>query len=61
MAEQKQDSKESEVEESGSLIDQIMQETRLKPSDEGYDTAKKGIQAFIGDCRTAEGQHREIS
>lgn len=32
-----------------SLIDQIMQETRLKPADDGYDTAKKGVEAFIGD------------
>jgi len=39
-------------EEGGSLIDQIMQETRLKPDDEGYNTAKKGVQAFIGDLLT---------
>ena len=35
--------------EDGSLIDQIMQETRIKPTDEGYDTAKKGVEAFISD------------
>lgn len=38
----------TEVSES-SLIDQIMQETRLKPSDEGYETARKGVAAFISD------------
>ena len=32
-----------------SLLDQIMAETRIKPEDEGYDTAKKGVQAFISD------------
>jgi len=32
-----------------SLLDQIMQETRLKPADDGYETAKKGVEAFIGD------------
>ena len=33
----------------GSLLDQIMQETRLIPTDEGYETAKRGVEAFIGD------------
>lgn len=49
MAEEQQQSEQAAVEEGVSLIDQIMQETRLKPADEGYDTAKKGVQAFIGD------------
>lgn len=30
-----------------SLLDQIMNETKLKPSDEGYDVAKQGVSAFI--------------
>ncbi len=30
-----------------SMLDQIMQETRLKPDDEGYATAKRGVEAFI--------------
>lgn len=33
----------------GSLLDQIMQETRLKPSDEGYGIAKRGVEAFIAE------------
>ncbi|MCY1669059.1 type VI secretion system contractile sheath large subunit [Rhizobium sp. SL86] len=32
-----------------SLLDQILQETRLTPSDDGYDTARKGISAFISE------------
>ncbi len=32
-----------------SLLDQIMEQTRLKPDDEGYDTARRGVQAFIAD------------
>lgn len=39
----------AELAEESSLIDQIMQETRLKPTDEGYDTARKGVAAFIAD------------
>src|SRR5437763_1960742 len=31
----------------GSLLDEIMVQTKMKPSDEGYDVAKKGVQAFI--------------
>ncbi len=33
----------------GSLIDQIMEQTRLKPDDDGYETAQKGVKAFIAD------------
>jgi type VI secretion system protein ImpC len=33
--------------EGGSLLDEILSESRIKPSDEGYDVAKKGIAAFI--------------
>ena len=41
---------QNQVEAEGiSLLDQIMQETRLKPADDGYETAKKGVEAFIGD------------
>jgi type VI secretion system protein ImpC len=31
----------------GSLLDEILAETKIKPSDDGYDVAKRGIQAFI--------------
>ncbi|MBV8882143.1 MAG: hypothetical protein JO332_19455, partial [Planctomycetaceae bacterium] len=31
----------------GSLLDEIMVQTKLKPNDEGYEVAKKGVQAFI--------------
>ncbi len=47
--EEQQQSEQATLEEGVSLIDQIMQETRLKPADEGYETARKGVQAFIGD------------
>jgi type VI secretion system protein ImpC len=31
----------------GSLLDEILAEGRMKPSDEGYDVARRGIQAFM--------------
>lgn len=34
-------------ETTNSLLDQILSETKLKPTDDGYDVAKRGVQAFI--------------
>src|SRR5215467_6735806 len=36
----------------GSLLDEILSETKLTPTDEGYDVTKKGIQAFITELLT---------
>ena len=33
----------------GSLLDQIMQQTSLAPSDEGYSLARKGVEAFVAE------------
>jgi type VI secretion system protein ImpC len=32
-----------------SLLDEILSETKLKPTDEGYDVTRKGVQAFIAE------------
>jgi type VI secretion system protein ImpC len=32
-----------------SLLDEVLAETKLKPNDEGYETAKRGISAFISE------------
>jgi type VI secretion system protein ImpC len=56
MAEERAQFEQSAEAEGVSLIDQIMQETRMQPAGEGYDTAKKGVQAFIGDLL---GPHRK--
>ncbi|MFY9268869.1 MAG: type VI secretion system contractile sheath large subunit [Candidatus Manganitrophaceae bacterium] len=37
-----------------SLIDTILQETKLKPSEEGYDVAKRGVEAFIEELLTPD-------
>src|SRR3954453_17025397 len=29
------------------LLDEILKETKLKPTDDGYDVARRGVQAFI--------------
>ncbi|WP_394822131.1 type VI secretion system contractile sheath large subunit [Pendulispora albinea] len=36
----------------GSLLDEILLETKLTPTDDGYDVAKRGIRALIGELLT---------
>ncbi len=61
MAEQEQQVAQAEAAEAGgSLIEQIMQETRLKPEDEGYETAKKGVQAFITDLLAPQRRGEKV-
>ena len=52
-----------EAEEAG-LLEQIMQETKMRPSDEGYDVAKKGVDAFIAEMlapkRTEQKANKDV-
>lgn len=47
-----------------SLLDEILAETKLKPSDDGYDVARQGVEAFIADLlapgRMAEKADRAV-
>ncbi len=43
-----------------SMLDQIMQETRLKPDDEGYETAKRGVEAFISNLLEPSKQGQKV-
>jgi type VI secretion system protein ImpC len=45
--------------QSGSLLDEIMVQTKLKPSDEGYEVAKKGVQAFIAQLLAPAGKDQK--
>ena len=51
MAEEKQQEQAAAAEvqtaEAGSLLDDIVTATKLKPADEGYDIAKRGVQALL--------------
>jgi type VI secretion system protein ImpC len=51
---------EAATEEGLSLIEQIMAETRLKPQDDGYATAKKGVEAFIADLLTPSRKDEKV-
>ncbi len=41
-----------------SLLDEILAETKLKPSDDGYDVARRGVEAFVADM-LAPGRNQE--
>ncbi len=43
-----------------SLLDEILEETRIRPSDEGYDTARRGVQAFLAELLTPEREGVKI-
>ncbi len=61
MAENEKETQAAEsLTEEGSLIDQIMAETRIKPTDDGYDTARKGVEAFIGDMISSRKKGEKV-
>jgi type VI secretion system protein ImpC len=45
---QKQDASQAQAAE-GSILDQIMQQTNMAPSDEGYSVARRGVEAFVAE------------
>ena len=50
MAETEKETQKAEAQqtgEQGSLLDEIVQATKVKPGDEGYDMTRQGVQAFI--------------
>ena len=44
-----------------SLLDQILTETKITPRDEGYDVAKRGVAAFIGELLKPSRQDAKIN
>ena len=44
-----------------SLLDQILGETKITPRDEGYDVAKRGIAAFIGELMKPARQDEKVN
>jgi type VI secretion system protein ImpC len=46
--------------EEGSLLDSILAETRIGPNDEGFDVAKRGVQAFVSELLLKGGAVQRI-
>jgi type VI secretion system protein ImpC len=50
MAEKEKETQQTQAQQAegqGSLLDEIVQATKVKPGDEGYDMTRQGVQAFI--------------
>lgn len=46
--------------EEGSLLDAILGESKIKPNDEGYETAKRGVEAFIAEMLAPNRQGQKV-
>jgi len=46
--------------EGGSLLEEILAETKMTPGDEGYEVAKRGVQAFIAELITPKREGEKI-
>jgi type VI secretion system protein ImpC len=61
VSEQKENAQEAEaVELEGGLLDQIMTETKMKPSDEGFSVAKRGVEALIAEMLTPKNKDEKV-
>jgi type VI secretion system protein ImpC len=63
MAEEKKEvtQEKAQVAEEPSLLDQILDSTRLKPTDEAYSITKQGVQAFIDALLKPEREGAKVS
>jgi len=59
--EQKTQEIKSSDTQSLSLIDEIVQQTKMKPSDEGYSITKQGVQAFIDELLKPQMEGEKVS
>ena len=46
--------------EGGSLLDEFLAETKMTPGDEGYEIAKRGVQAFIAELVTPKREGEKV-
>ncbi|MDQ7031993.1 MAG: type VI secretion system contractile sheath large subunit [Desulfonauticus sp.] len=52
---------EQGTEQEGSILDEIIQATKLSPEDEGYEVTKRGVQAFLDELLKPERESVKIS
>lgn len=61
MAEEKEKKAEgANVEEQASLLEEILYETKLKPSEEGYSIARRGVEAFITELLSPDRKEARV-
>jgi type VI secretion system protein ImpC len=64
MSESKENAQQAEsvaLEGEGDLLSQIMTETRIKPTDEGYSIAKRGVEALIAEMLAPNNQGEKVN
>jgi predicted component of type VI protein secretion system len=44
----------------GSLLEEILAETKMTPGDEGYEIAKRGVQAFIAELISPKREGEKV-
>ena len=55
------DSKASAKNKAGTtLLDQVMKETRMNPDDDGFETARRGVEAFISDLVSSDQKIEKV-
>jgi type VI secretion system protein ImpC len=60
MATEAQSSGGSQTLEGGSLIEEILADAKMTPGDEGYEIAKRGVQAFIAELITPKREGEKV-
>ncbi|MFO7875008.1 MAG: type VI secretion system contractile sheath large subunit [Desulfovermiculus sp.] len=58
---EKQEKQEQETQTQGSLLDEIVEATNLKPDDEGYSMTRRGLQEFLQQIVAGNKQEAKIS
>ncbi|MFP3442291.1 type VI secretion system contractile sheath large subunit, partial [Pantoea sp. SIMBA_133] len=56
-----QQSAASESVTEGSLLDQVMANSRMAPADEGYDVARKGVATFIANLLQSDEKGQPVN
>ncbi|MGL6259081.1 type VI secretion system contractile sheath large subunit [Vibrio sp. WXL103] len=51
-------SAQDQVLDNASLLDSILSETRIQPADDGFDVAKRGVEAFIAELLNSDHQEK---
>ena len=58
--EQKQAAAATTTTTEASLLDEILGETKLSPTDDGYEVAKRGVQAFLSELLTPQRSAEKV-
>ena len=58
---QQQEGAQGAAQEGGSLIDQLIESTRVKPGDEAYSITRQGLEAFVAELLEPSRSQEKVS